>query len=146
MSDQQTIDRPAKASLAHRLYHGETAFDFVGRRRIWFLFSALVIAAGLLSLLTQGLNYGIEFEGGTSWEIDAPGVSVGEARDAVRPFGLADATIQTIGGDRIRVAGDNLPPEQQQRVSQALAELAGADPAQVSVQDVGPSWGRAVTD
>ena len=146
MSDQTTTELPRKASLAHRLYHGETAFDFVGRRRAWFVFSALVIAAGLLSLLTQGLNYGIEFEGGTSWEVDAPGVSVEEARDAVRPFGLADATIQTIGGDRIRVAGDNLPPEEQQRVTQALAEVAGVDGAQVSVQDVGPSWGRAVTD
>ncbi len=59
-------DRPAKTSLAHRLYHGETAIDFVGRRKIWFAFSTLVIAAGLLSLATQGLNYGIEFEGGTS--------------------------------------------------------------------------------
>jgi preprotein translocase SecF subunit len=146
MSEHRTDDRPAKASLAHRLYHGETAFDFVGKRRIWFLVSALVIAAGLVSLLTQGLNYGIEFEGGTSWEVDAPGVSVGEARDAVRPFGLADATIQTIGGDRIRVAGDNLPPEEQQQVTQALAELARADASQVSVQDVGPSWGQAVTD
>jgi preprotein translocase subunit SecF len=146
MTDQRTdTDRPAKASLGHRLYHGETAFDFVGRRRIGFLISAVVIVAGLLSLATQGLNFGIEFEGGTSWEVPAPDVSVAEARDAVRPFGLADATIQTVGEDRIRVAGENLPPEEQQRVSEALSELAGTDTSQVSVNDVGPSWGEAVT-
>ncbi|HWI04166.1 MAG TPA: hypothetical protein VNT52_10170, partial [Acidimicrobiales bacterium] len=100
-----TDDAPQakKASLAHRLYHGETTFDFVGRRRVWFVFSAIVIFAGLLSLGTQGLNLGIDFEGGTSWEVPAPGVSVAEARDAVRPFGLGDATIQIIGDDRIRV-------------------------------------------
>jgi preprotein translocase subunit SecF len=135
-----------KASLAHRLYHGETTFDFVGRRRIWFVFSAVVILSGLLSLGTQGLNLGIDFEGGTSWEVPAPGVSVADARDAVRPLGLGDATIQIIGDDRVRVASDNVAPEQQERISEALAEVAGADISQVSVNDVGPSWGQAVTN
>ena len=135
-----------KASLAHRLYHGETTFDFVGRRKIWFIFSAVVILAGLVSLGTQGLNLGIDFEGGTSWEVPAPGVSVGEARDVVRPLGLGDATIQTIGDDRIRVASDNESPEDQERISRALAEVAGVDISQVSVNDVGPSWGQAVTN
>jgi preprotein translocase subunit SecF len=146
-TDLTTPDQPApKASLAHRLYHGETTFDFVGRRRIWFVLSAIVIGAGLLSLATQGLNYGIDFKGGTSWEVAAPEVSVAEARDAVRPFGLGDATIQTIGGDRIRVASGNEPPEEQARITRALADLAGVDVAQVSVNDVGPSWGKAVTN
>ena len=52
--------------------------------------------AGVVSLLTQGLNYGIEFKGGTSWEVHAPHVSVAKARDALRPLGLADAKIQTV--------------------------------------------------
>ena len=135
-----------KASLAHRLYHGETTFDFVGRRRTWFIFSAMVILAGLLSLGTQGLNLGIDFEGGTSWEVPARGVSVAEARDALRPLGLGDATIQTIGDDRLRVASDNESPEDQERISRAIAEVAGVDASQVSVNDVGPSWGQAVTN
>lgn len=142
-----TDDAPQvkKASLAHKLYHGETAIDFVGRRNIWFIVSAVVIAAGLISMVTQGLNYGIDFEGGTSWEVPAPGVTVGQARDAVRPFGLGDATIQTIGENRIRVAGGNQTPEDQEKVSQALADLAKVDRSQVSVNEVGPSWGDAVT-
>jgi preprotein translocase subunit SecF len=144
MSD--TTAPAEKASLAHRLYHGETTFDFVGRRKIWFIFSAVVILAGLISLGTQGLNLGIDFEGGTSWEVPAPGVSVAEARDAVRPLGLGDATIQTIGDDRIRVASDNVTPEEQERISRALAGVARADISQVSVNDVGPSWGQAVTN
>ena len=139
------MTEPPKASLRHRLYHGETAINFVGRKNVWFVVSGAVILIGLISLLTQGLNYGIEFKGGTSWEVSAPGVSVAEARDAVRPLGLGDATIQTVGGDRIRVAAGNEPPEAQARVTEALARLAGAEPAQVSVNDVGPSWGKAVT-
>jgi len=135
-----------KPSLRHRLYHGETAFDFVGHRRRWFLLSAVVILAGVVSLLAQGLNYGIDFKGGTSWEVRAAGVSVAEARDALRPVGLADAEIQIQGSDLLRVQADRRPVEEQAEVTEVLARLAGVDPAQVSVNDVGPSWGDDVTD
>jgi len=135
-----------KNSLRHRLYHGETAFDFVGRRRRWFVLSALVILAGVTSLLTQGLNYGIDFKGGSSWEVKAPGVSVAEARDALRPVGVADAKIQVQGSDLLRVQADRGTAEEQAEVTTALARLAGVDAAQVSVNDVGPSWGKDVTN
>lgn len=138
MSDRQ--------SLRHRLYHGETAFDFVGRRRRWFAFSALVILAGVISLVTQGLNYGIDFKGGTSWEVKAPGVGVAEARSALRPVGLANAKIQLQGSDLLRVQGDRRPSEEQAKVTDALARVAGVGPAEVSVNDVGPSWGKDVTN
>ena len=134
-----------KASLRHRLYHGETAFDFVGRRRRWALLSSVVILAGVISLLTQGLNYGIDFKGGSSWEVKAPGVSVAEARDALRPVGLADAKIQVQGSDLLRVQADRRAGEEQAEVTRVLARLGNVDAAQVSVNDVGPSWGKDVT-
>ncbi len=133
-------------SLRHRLYHGETSFDYVGRARVWFLASALVVAAGVISLLTQGLNYGIDFKGGTSWEVKATGVSVAEARDRLRPFGLGDAKIQIAGSDTVRVQSDTRAPEEQAKVTDAMAELGGVDAGQVSVNDVGPSWGKDVTN
>jgi len=134
-----------KASLRHRLYHGETAFDFVGRRRRWFLLSSLVILAGVVSLVTQGLNYGIDFKGGSSWELKAAGVSVAEARDALRPVGLADAKIQLQGSDLLRVQADRRAAAEQAEVTEVLARLGNVEPAQVSVNDVGPSWGKDVT-
>jgi len=137
---------PSRPSLRHRLYHGETAFDFVGRRRWWFALSALVIGAGVLSLVTQGLNYGIDFKGGTSWEVPAPGVSVAEARDALRPIGLGDAKIQIAGGDTLRVQAREESREDRDKVTDRLAELARVDRGQVSVNEVGPSWGKAVTN
>jgi preprotein translocase subunit SecF len=140
------VSEPSRPSLRHRLYHGETAFDFVGRKTWWFVLSAVVIGAGLLSLLTQGLNYSIDFKGGTSWEVSAPGVSVAEARDALRPLGLGDAKIQIAGGEILRVQAREESREEQGRVTDRLAELAGVDRGQVSVNDVGPSWGKAVTN
>jgi len=140
LTDEQT-----NATLRHRLYHGDTSYDFVGRRRWWFAFSALVILIGMVSLLVEGLNYGIDFKGGTSWEIIAPGVSVPEARDAVAPLGLGEAKIQIAGGDILRVQAQNQSPENTIKVTERLASLAKAEPAQVSVNDVGPSWGKDVT-
>ena len=137
---------PGRPSLRHRLYHGETAFDFVGRKMWWFVLSAVVIAVGVVSLLTQGLNYGIDFKGGTSWEVPAPDVSVAEARDALRPLGLGNAKIQIAGGDTLRVTAREESPEGRDRVTDRLTELARVDRGQVSVNEVGPSWGKAVTN
>ena len=145
MTETGSTDAQPKASLRHRLYHGETAIDFVGHRNTWFAVSAFVILAGLVSLIAQGLNYGIDFKGGTSWEVTAPGVSVAQARDALRPFGLSQAKIQTASGNRLLVSGDNKPPEEQAKITARMAELGKVDAGQVSVNDVGPSWGKAVT-
>ena len=64
------------------------AYDFIGKSRRWFVLSGVVILAGLVSLFTRGLNQGIDFKGGTSWEVKAPHVSVTRARDALRPIGI----------------------------------------------------------
>ncbi|MGI9080284.1 MAG: protein translocase subunit SecF [Acidimicrobiales bacterium] len=136
---------PKKAGLAHRLYSGETSFDFVGRKWWWFAASGLVILIGLVALFSEGLNYGIDFKGGTSWEVKAPGVSVATARDAVSPLGLGQAKIQIAGGDTVRVEGKHQTPENQVKVADKLASLAKVDAGQVSVNDVGPSWGQDVT-
>ncbi|MCU1449354.1 MAG: protein translocase subunit secF [Acidimicrobiales bacterium] len=135
-----------KASLRHRLYHGETAFDFIGRRRLFFIISAVVIAAGIFSLVTQGLNLGIDFKGGTSWTVKAKNASVSNVRDALRPLGLGEATIQTAGSDTLKVEAKHLGQSKQDEVTAAIAKATHTAPAQVSVNEVGPSWGKAVTN
>ena len=71
-------------SLASRMYHGETSFDFVGRRRLWFTISALLLLISLVSLVVPGLNFGIDFKGGAVFRVQ-PTTAVTEAqvRDAV---------------------------------------------------------------
>jgi preprotein translocase subunit SecF len=145
MTEPKTVEPPRKASLRHRLYHGETSIDFVGHRNAWFVLSGLVILIGLVSLLAQGLNYGIDFKGGTSWDVTAPGVSVSQARSALRPLGLGEAKIQTASGNHLLVSGEHQTPENQTKITDKMAELGKVDASQVSVNDVGPSWGKAVT-
>jgi preprotein translocase subunit SecF len=135
-----------KSSLRHRLYHGETSFDFMGHKRVWFAISGLIIAAGVVSLVIGGLNLGIDFKGGVSWTVKSKGLSVSATRDAVRPFGIGDATIQTTGNDTIKVSSKHLTQDKQNQVTDAIAKVAHTTPQQVSVNDVGPSWGKAVTN
>jgi preprotein translocase subunit SecF len=136
-----------KRSIWYRLYNGETAFDFIGRKRRWFALSGAVILIGLVSLFTRGLNEGIDFKGGTSWEVRAPHVSVAKTRSALRPLGLGEAKIQILGGTTVRVEADigsgSAADAKRNKVSDKLKSLAHGQ--EVSVNDVGPSWGKDVS-
>jgi preprotein translocase subunit SecF len=127
------------------MYRGEQEFDFPRMWRWMLSGSALVVALSIGSLLTQGLNLGIEFEGGTSWEVFAPDASVADTRDALADTDAAAGKIQILGGDSVRVRADLDTPEEIDAVTSVLAELAGADTTDVSVTTVGPSWGTEIT-
>lgn len=134
-----------------RLYDGETEYDFVNRWKLWFAISGAVILLGLISLFSRGLNLGIDFEGGNVWQVPARGTSVADATDAMEEIGLTDTQIQLVGDD-LRVegpTGDGTRREQlarTERVVDELAELTGASANQVTVNEVGPSWGREISD
>jgi preprotein translocase subunit SecF len=134
--------------LWYRLYNGLTTYEFVSRWKRWFAMSAAVVLLGLLVLGVRGLNLGIDFTGGTKWQVPAETMTVPQTRDALRSFGLNDAKIQTLeaGGVRyIRVQGPDTTPEQQEKVSNALAKVAKAKSNEVSIEKVGASWGKDVT-
>ncbi|HMD46511.1 MAG TPA: protein translocase subunit SecF, partial [Acidimicrobiales bacterium] len=142
---------PKKPGPFRRLYRGETSFDFVGRRRTWFLISGTIIVLGMLSLGIRGLNLGIDFKGGTSWEVTAPGVSQTAAVNAVEAAGVSNPVVTILAGKTIEVQADlnNLAPAEQktteQNVVNALAKLAHVDQNVVSQSTVGPTWGSQVT-
>jgi preprotein translocase subunit SecF len=95
-------DRPlastAKHGLGHRLYHGETTFDFVRKRWIGYLISGVLIALSLGSLLFRGLNLGIDFNGGVSWKVPQNGLSTSQAADVLTANGISsrDLKIQVL--------------------------------------------------
>src|ERR1700722_399744 len=116
-----------------RLYRGETSFDFVGRRKWWFLLSAIIIVAGLFSLGFRGLNLGITFKGGTSWTVISTGASQARAVSAVEAPGQNHQTSEALGSgsrQQIEVQADlnSLTPNQrkaeQTKVTETLAKLA----------------------
>ena len=133
-------------SWMRTLYRGEQNIDFPSLWKPALIGSAVLIVLSVGSFFVRGLNLGIEFEGGTSWEVQAPGVSVADARDALSGTGAADAKIQTVAGDTLRVRSDIEDPDSVREVRDALAELADTEVSEVSVTTVGPSWGDEITD
>jgi preprotein translocase subunit SecF len=140
-----------------RLYRGETSFDFIGHRRIWFIVSAVVIVVGVISLSTRGLNLGIDFKGGTSWTIPSQTLTVAQATDAAKSAGVSQPTVvlltdQVTHEKQIEVQADlnNLSTSAHNNtvnaVQDALAKAAHESSSVVSVTDVGPTWGGQVTD
>ena len=93
----RTARGPVRSAI-QRLYRGETQFDFVGRRRMWFTISTVIIVAGIISIILRGgLNLGIEFKGGTEWTVKAPHVTQTQAVNAMQAAGLVDPIVQLLG-------------------------------------------------
>lgn len=80
---------------------GKTNIDFMGKRRTWYMVSGFVILAGIVSLTIKGLDYGIDFLGGTELVVrfERP-VDIGDVRDAMGKTGLTKTEIKSFGSDR----------------------------------------------
>ena len=139
-----------------RLYRGETSFDFIGRRKVWFAASAVVILLGVVSLATRGLNLGIDFKGGQSWLVTSQTLTVAEATTAAESAGVAQPTVVQLTNQidhtkQIKVTVDlnSKPPAEraaiENKVQDALAKAAHTTPDNVNFNDVGPTWGSQVT-
>jgi preprotein translocase subunit SecF len=131
-------------SFIRRLYRGEANFDFRTGWRVARILSILLVLISLVSFATRGLNLGIDFEGGTSWEFESS-LSVSDLRDILEDFGQDDAQIQTVGDNAVRIKADLEDPSQVAEISQALAEASGVESNEINVEVVGPSWGSEIT-
>ena len=129
-----------------RLYRGQNDYDFRKGWKWGIRISALLIVISIVSLGFRGLNLGIDFEGGVSWEVKSQNLTVESTRDALGPAGIGDtAKIQVVGTDTVRVQDSAESQEKQDEVRQILADAAGVDRAEVGVSNVGPTWGGEIT-
>jgi preprotein translocase subunit SecF len=113
-------------------------FDVVGKKKIWFLISALVILPGLFSLLLQGLNLGIDFTSGTLFHLGfAQPVTEIEVRSVLSQFGLEQSSIQSSTGNVFLIRTENMEEAKRQEVMSALKEQLGEFTI-MQAQNVGP--------
>ncbi|GAB3623189.1 protein translocase subunit SecF [Mariniluteicoccus endophyticus] len=156
MTTQTTDKTSAKASgpkdsLTHRLYTGQIAYDFVGRRKRWYAISAALIALSLLALLVRGLDLGIEFKGGADFQAPTKvtATTVDDMKAAVAKVGLpdmGDTSVTTIGDRTVRVQTRTLDAETEvPKMRTAIAEHVGTAPDKVAYNLIGASWGQQIT-
>jgi preprotein translocase subunit SecF len=142
----------SRRGIFGRLYHGETSFDFVGKRKIGFAISITLILLTLGSLFTRGLNLGIDFEGGVAWQVpSSETMDVDAARAVLDDNGVPteNAKVQTLTSgttSSIRIQVGDQTAEVRTKVQTDLAIKANVDINEVSVSSVSSSWGRAITE
>jgi preprotein translocase subunit SecF len=127
-------------------------YDFLGQRRWAYGISLAFSVIGLAVLLFRGVNYSVEFTGGTLIQVETERpADVGELRNALQARGIEGAEIQTFGSDReivirARVAREGSDANDTQAtanaVGQALDATLGAGNYQiVRTEAVGPKVG-----
>ena len=126
-------------------------FHIIQRRRRWFILSGTVIAISIIALIFQGLNYSIDFTGGSLIEYrPANDVTVDQVRAllAKSPYDRGDAEIQLVGGNQLSIrttALTDLSASERTQLFDALAQQAGISPNDISAQVVGPTWGEQIS-
>ena len=142
----------SRRGILGRLYHGETSFDFVGKRKIGFAFSLILVLLTLGSLFTRGLSLGIDFEGGVAWQVPSSAtMDVDAARSVLDDNGIQteNAKVQTLTSGTttsIRIQVGDQTAEVRAKVQTELATTAVVDINEVSVSSVSSSWGRSITE
>lgn len=131
------------------IIRGENDIDFARWWRRGAVLSVVLVLVSIGSLAVRGLNLSVEFTGGISVEVVAPGVSVDQARSALADAGLGGAKVQIVGQDTLRVQTAEETDEVQATLRDTLGGLAGLSSEQlsdeISVSTVSPSWGDDIT-
>jgi preprotein translocase subunit SecF len=137
-------------TLHHALetYRGHTIphVRFVERRNVWFATSGVLIALSLIGLVFSGLNYSIDFEGGAKIQYPITGdVSVADIQGVLADDGREGAEVQIVSGDQVAIRTESLAGAgDSDALLASLAEQAGIDVTDVSVEDIGPTFGADV--
>ncbi|KAF0209116.1 MAG: hypothetical protein FD171_757 [Actinobacteria bacterium] len=126
------------------------AIDFMGNRKWFMLASTIIIVVGVVSLLTRGLVFGIEFQGGTVMTFQGKaGVTAESIRGALVVAKVTDArnaTIQTTADGSYLVRTAESDPTKATAGFKAVVASLGLPQQDVTVTTIGPGWGRSVTN
>jgi len=135
-----------------QLINPDLHVDFLGKRKIAMMLSAAMIILSLGLIIGKGLNFGIDFTGGTLVEVqfkEAPAVA--EIRKALKPAGYEQAIIQEFGApEEILIRVQNQDTSEAAKIStdilDALATGFGAEAVEMRrVEFVGPQVGEELT-
>ncbi|WP_341954763.1 protein translocase subunit SecF [Salinibacterium sp. TMP30] len=144
------------SKFGNDLYTGELSVNFIGRRRVWYILAAVLLVISIVvPALRGGYVFGIEFTGGSQFQIDSvealasPDTSAEAqnlASDTVTGV-VADAApkVTVVGTNSLRVQTEQLESDQSNAVRDALAGAFNVDNDQVAASFVGPSWGADIT-
>ena len=134
---------------------GKTNFDFMGKRKVAFLFSGIMVLLGLIAVvqIARGAaNLGIDFAGGTAVQLKFDqAIHIDEARKALESNGVGDAELQEFGQDNkllVRVkASTTIEEKTAERVMAIFAKEFPNNKFMVeSSTEIGPTIGKKLQE
>jgi len=156
------ISDASGANLPHhnfftRLYTGTGAFEVVGRRKLWFGISGLILLIGIGSIVLRGFTFGIDFEGGTKVSMPAGGVSTEQVEAVFHDTLGKDAESVVIVGNgasaTVQIRSETLDSAETAKLRGALFDKfqpKGPDgqPSAQAISDsaVSETWGGQITE
>jgi SecD/SecF fusion protein len=120
--------------------------DFMGNRNWLFLISGIIILVGIASIFVRGLNYGIEFRGGTAMTFDTGGKTITETqlRDALGKNGVPAESIQPVQGVGFLVRSTEASSGAASTAFAKVNAELGLTESGGNVTTIGPGWGKNV--
>jgi preprotein translocase subunit SecF len=164
-STAEELTAPASATPHHgflsRLYTGTGAFNVIGRRKVWFAISGLIITIGIASIIIRGFTFGIDFLGGTQVSLPVAGAhgtaTVQQVEEVfTKTLHKDPQSIQTVGAGgsaTVQIRSGTLSNDEVEKLRTALFDTfqpKGQDgqPSKLAISDSGvsESWGEQITD
>ncbi|NBU23295.1 MAG: protein translocase subunit SecF [Actinobacteria bacterium] len=134
--------------FGNQLYSGERSFDFVGRRKLWYLVALVMVTLSIvLPAARGGFNFGIEFRGGSEFRLtNSQELPQSLAVDAIQEVVPGVQVVVTqVGANDLRIQTEQLADVESEEARLNLAEAYSVPSEEVASSFIGPNWGADVT-
>ena len=157
--EERSAEAP-KHGFFVRLYTGTGAFEVIGRRKLWYSVSGLIVAIAIASILLRGFTFGIDFEGGTKVSMPVAGqngtVSTQQVEDVFsKTLSKSPESVVLVGSGgsaTVQIRSETLTNEETEKLRTALFDAfhpkgsdGQASKQAISDSAVSASWGGQIT-
>jgi preprotein translocase subunit SecF len=121
-------------------------FDFIGKRKIWFIFSTLLIITGLVFFIVRGFNFGIDFLGGNLMEVKfKQDVSISEIRKVMEDIGYGKSILQSTSSSQYIIRTVPLKISEKTKILDSLDNKIGIERPLVQDRQVAAGFSKQIT-
>src|SRR5260370_28675143 len=126
--------------IGGRLYRGEVSVNFVGKKRLWYAMSGLILLISIVALLVRGVNFSVDFKGGAVFTFPSSTTSLSQVQTAVDDGGVSGAIVQQLHGQKNGWQGQTkaLTGDTPVAFEKTLSTTFGVTPATLSATPPGP--------
>ena len=137
--------------IGGKLYRGEVSVEFVARKRLWYSISGVILAVSVIAVLVFGLNFSVDFKGGSVYQFPAGSATITQVRQTISGAGggqdaiVLRTTNISNGQSNWQVQTRQLTPAQQSSVQRAISQNLHVPSGAINVKSIGASWGSQIS-